>query len=100
VNAGLRLPTSFDLGYPAYGGGPFERHGPTTVPLVAAFLVVAALDCMARWFLWGSHSWAAVLGLALVPVGAVFWWGFALPYPPLIALVRSLLILVGWRVLR
>jgi hypothetical protein len=99
VLAGHGIPTVF--GYPAYGRGPFERHAiPTTVPLLIGFLVVCTLECVAAWYLWSGHKPAAVLALALVPVGAVFWWGFALPFPPLFALARTLLILVSWRALR
>jgi hypothetical protein len=45
----------------------------------------------ARW-LWRGRRRGAVLALGLVPVGAVFWWGFALPYPPMAALARTVLI--------
>ncbi len=44
-----------------------------------------------------SGAWMA---LALVPIGAVFWWGFALPIPPLVAVVRTILLVVYWRSLR
>jgi hypothetical protein len=27
--------------------------------------------------------------------GALFWWGFALPLPPIFALVRTILIVLG-----
>ena len=37
--------TAVVLGYPTFGGGPFERHGiPTSIPLVSAFLAVCLLD--------------------------------------------------------
>ncbi|MEA2647027.1 MAG: hypothetical protein QOE92_2110 [Chloroflexota bacterium] len=86
------------MGFPAYGGGPFESHGiQTTVPLVVAFLVVCVLEGVAGWLLWGGHREGAILAFALLPFGALFWWGFALPIPPLFAIVRSLLILLDWR---
>lgn len=38
------------LGFPAYGGGPFEDVGVTTsVPLLGAFLGVCVLECVAGW---------------------------------------------------
>jgi hypothetical protein len=40
-----------------------------------------------------------MLSLALVPVGGLFWWGFALPFGPLLALARTVLIVAGWRML-
>jgi hypothetical protein len=89
------------LGFPAYGGGPFERHGiRTTGPLLVAFMVVCALECVAGWLVWTGEKRGAVLAAALLPLGGVFWWGFALPFGPLFAVVRTVLIIVGWRVLR
>ena len=89
------------LGFPAYGRGPFERVGiPTTVPLLAAFLLVCILEAVAGVLLWGGHRSGAMLAFVLVPVGGVFWWGFALPIPPLVALVWSLLIVLNWQALR
>ena len=40
------------LGFPTYGGGPFERIGiRTTVPLLLAFLVVCGLEVVTGWLL-------------------------------------------------
>lgn len=89
------------MGFPAFGEGPFERHGiPTTVPLLAGFMFVCILEGVAGWSLWGGHRFGAILALALLPAGAVFWWGFALPIPPILAVVRTILILLAWRSLR
>ena len=89
------------LGFRAYGGGPFERMGVhTTVALLVAFLVVCALEGLAGHLLWSERKVGAVLALALLPVGTVFWWGFALPIPPIAAAVRTILILLAWRHLR
>ncbi|HZN71907.1 MAG TPA: hypothetical protein VFC00_09545 [Micromonosporaceae bacterium] len=38
-----------------------------------------------------------MLALALLPFGAVFWWGFALPFGPVLAVARTILILISWR---
>ena len=89
------------FGFPAYGGGVFERFGiTTTVPLLCGFLVVCALEGVAGWLLWGGYRSGAVLALALLPVGAVFWVGFSLPIAPIVALVRTALILLNWNALR
>ena len=89
------------MGFPAYGRGPFERVGiSTTVPLLAAFLLVCILEAVAGALLWGGHKSGAVLALVLLPVGGVFWWGFALPIPPIFALVWTILILSGWQTLQ
>jgi len=89
------------MGFKAYGGGPFERHGlPTTVWLLAAFLLVCVTECVAGWLLWGGHRSGAALALALVPFAGVFWWGFALPFGPVFAVPEIALILLNWRSLR
>jgi hypothetical protein len=93
------------MGFRAYGGGPFERAGiHTTVALLVAFLLVGILEGVAGWLLWGDRKAGtdagAILALALFPVGAVFWWGFALPIPPILAVVRTILILLSWRGLK
>ncbi len=86
------------MGFPAYGRGPFEAHGlKSTVPLQAGFLVVCVLEGVAGWPLWGGHRSGAILAIAVLPFGAVYWWGFALPIPPLFALVRTVLIIAGWQ---
>ena len=69
------------MGFPAYGKGPFERVGiQTTVPLISAFLLVCILEGVAGWLLWSGSKVGAILALALFPIGAIFWWGFALPF--------------------
>jgi hypothetical protein len=96
---GRDIPTV--MGLPAYGRGPFERLGvPTTVPLLAGFLLVCTLEGMAGALLWRGSKVGAILGLALLLAGAIFWWGFALPFGPIFALVRTILIVFGWRSLR
>lgn len=88
------------MGFPAYGRGPFERVGiTTTVPLLAAFLLVCILEAVAGYLLWSGHKSGAILALALLPLGGLFWWGFALPIPPVFAFVWTVLILVSWRAL-
>jgi hypothetical protein len=91
----------FVMGFPAYGRGPFERVGiSTTVPLLAAFLLVCILEAVAGVLLWGGHKSGAILALVLLPVGGIFWWGFALPIPPIFGLVWTILILLNWQALR
>jgi hypothetical protein len=86
------------LGFKAYGGGPFERIGiSTTVPLLTLFLLVCLLEGAAGWLLWEGRRSGALLALALLPAGAWFWWGFALPWPALLALIRTVLIALSWR---
>ena len=96
---GRDIPTV--MGLPAYGRGPFERVGiRTTVPLLAGFLLVCILESVAGLLVWGGSKVGAILALALLPAGAIFWWGFALPFGPFFALLRTLLILLSWPNLR
>jgi len=97
--AGRDIP--YVMGFPAYGRGPFERAGlPTTVPLLVIFLLVCILEAVAGVLLWGGYKSGAILALVLLPVGAVFWWGFALPIPPVFALIWTVLILLNWSALQ
>ena len=89
------------LGFPTYGGGPFEHIGiHTTVPLLALFLLVCAAEVAAGWLLWQRRRAGAVLALALLPVEFAFWIGFALPVGPPVGLARTVLVLLGWPSLR
>lgn len=88
------------MGFPTYGVGPFERFGmPTTVPLMTAFLLVCVLECVAGWMLWSGARSGAVLALALLPIEGFFWYGFALPFGPIAAIARTVLIFLAWSAL-
>lgn len=78
-----------------YGLGP-----DALVPLFVALTVLGLLEAAAGALLWAGDRRGAILGLALLPAGAIFWWGFGLPLPPLGALARTVLILANWGALR
>ncbi len=85
------------LGFPAYGGGGFERHGlQTTVPLLVGFLLVCVLEAIAGYLLWGGFRSGGILAIVLLAPGALFWWGFDLPYPPIAAAIQTILLILGW----
>jgi len=82
------------MGFPTYGEGPFERAGiETSVPLLSAFVTVCAAECVAGGLLWRNRRSGALLSFALLPVELMFWTGFALPFPPVAAAVRTASIL-------
>ena len=85
------------MGFPTYGEGPFERAGiKTSVPLLSAFVAVCTAECVAGGLLWRSRRSGAVPSLALLPAEFVFWIGFALPFPPVGAAVRTWSVLRNW----
>ena len=90
------LPTFFDL-FPMYGGPWFERLSREQfTALLVAFLLVEAAVAGSALPLWRGRRSGAVANLALLPVEAVFWLGFALPIPWVVGAARVALIAAGW----
>jgi hypothetical protein len=84
------------LGFPTYGGGPFERIGvTTTVPLMAGFLAVCVAEVVVGILIWRDSPSATALSLALLPFELVFWVGFALPVGPVLGVARTVLVLLA-----
>jgi hypothetical protein len=80
-----------------YMGGPFESVGVETfVILLAGFQLVCGLEALAGWLIWNGHRPGGLLGLALLPAAAIFWYGFALPIPPILALARATILVANW----
>lgn len=95
-----RLPTFLGM-FPMYGGGAFDRWTPEAFAVIlAAFTAVSAVELFAAVLLWQGEGLGGVLTLALLPVEVLFWFGFALPLPPLNALARLALLWAGWSSLR
>ena len=91
------LPRFLDS-FAMYGGpwsDPFEQG--TIVLLLTGFLVVTLAAAWAAWLVWNGSRLGGVLGLALLPVEAAFWYGFALPLPWLLGLTRAVLLIAAWR---
>jgi hypothetical protein len=65
--------------------------------LLTAFLVVALAVAWAAWLLWTGSRVGGVLALALLPVEAVFWIGFALPIRWILGIARVILVVLAWR---
>ena len=95
-----RLPWFLDL-FPMYGG-PWSKTGRWSwfAWLLVAFFVLTLVAVIAGVLLWRGRRAGAMLTFALIPVEAIFWWGFALPIPPLLGVVRGALTAVAWRRLR
>lgn len=83
------------LGFPTYGGGPFERWGlPSSVPLLAGFVLVCAAEVLLGVMILADVPGARLLALALLPFEIVYWIGFALPLGPPLGLARTVLLLL------
>jgi hypothetical protein len=92
-----RLPTFINL-FEMYGGPWFLRVEPRTfVGLLGAFSVACALNAWSGWLLWRGRKAGAVLNLSLLSIEAIFWLGFALPFPWLCGAARVVLVVASWR---
>ena len=92
-----RLPSLWGL-FDMYGGSwsfRFTDNHVVALLLVYFGLVLAAV--FSGWLLWQMRKAGAVLNLALLPVEAVFWVGFALPIPWLFGIARVALVALSWR---
>lgn len=69
----------------------------TFVVLLLAFLGINAVAAWSGWLIWRGRRSGAVLNLALLPVEAIFWVGFALPIPWLCGAVRAGLLAAAWK---
>jgi hypothetical protein len=95
-----QLPWLFDA-FPMYGGPWYDSGQPERFAAqLGAFLVVLLFVSWGGWLLWGGRRAGAVLAVATIPLEALFWYGFALPFPPLLALPRVALVIAAWPQLR
>ena len=94
------LPSFMGL-FPMYGGGPLDRFSPEIFAVfLGLFTALCALEAYAGWLLWNGEPVGARMTLVLLPIEVAFWVGFAVPIPPLIAIVRLGLLAAGWSALR
>ncbi len=95
---GKKIPYVF--GFPAYGGGGFERHGlVTSIPLLIGFLMLCLIEGYSGCLLWNANKTGGIIALILLIPGTIYWWGFDLPYPPIAAIIRTVLIVINWSLL-
>lgn len=93
------LPTMLGL-FPMYGGPWDGLEGGTFVALLMGFLAVTLLAAWAAQSVLEGSPVGATLGLAILPVEALFWFGFALPLPWLIGIARAALLYSAWKSLQ
>jgi hypothetical protein len=81
-------------------GGPFESLGLDALIVAGMiYVVVSALKILAAYWLWRSRKDGAVLGLILLGISPIFWYGFALPLGPLLGIAKFILLMLVWRAL-
>lgn len=95
-----KLPWFLNL-FPMYGG-PWSASMST--PQLAAtlwvFAAVSLLSAFGGWLLWSGQRSGAILSLAILPIEAVFWYGYALPIPVVLAVVRMGFVIAAWTALK
>jgi hypothetical protein len=88
------------MGIKLLGGGAFEKLGIETVILAGIiFSVISVLKLLSAFWLWNFRLDGAVLELILLGISAIFWYGFELPFGPLLGLTQIVLILLTWNTL-
>jgi hypothetical protein len=84
------------MGFPTYGGGPFEGIGfATSVPLLLAFVLVCLAEVIVGVTLLTNAPYAETFAYALLPFELVFWIGFALPFGPPLGIARTVLLFLS-----
>lgn len=84
------------MGFPTYGGGPFENWGiPTSVLLTSGFIAVCAAEVVVGFLLWTGKTIGLWMALALLPFEFFYWIGFALPFGPIFGVIRTVLVIVA-----
>jgi len=79
------------------GGGPFEPLGINAMIVAGIlYIVVSTMKILAAYWLWHSRMDGAVLGLLLLGLSAIFWYGFALPLGPLLGILEVVFLALAW----
>ena len=92
-----RLPSFFGL-FDMYDGRWASRLKPEQfAALLTAFLVLTGAAAWSARGVWRGRRVGAMVNLALIPLEAIFWVGFALPIPWAVGVARVALLAAGWR---
>lgn len=84
----------FDMYGGPWAGSPIDN---SFIALLLAFLALTLVAAWSGWLLWQKRRIGGVIHLAVLPIEAAFWFGFALPIPWLIGAVRVALLASAWR---
>ena len=81
------------LGFPTYGGGPFERWGvPTSVALLVGFVLVCAAELVLGAMILADAPGTRAVAILLLPFELADWVGFAQPLGPPRGIARTVLL--------
>lgn len=84
------------MGFPTYGGGPFEAIGlATSVPLLIGFVLVCLVEVVVGVMLLLNVPHAATVSYLLLPFEFALWIGFALPFGPPLGMARTILLVLA-----
>jgi hypothetical protein len=77
--------------------GPFEALSMDAFIVAGLiFVAISGLKFLATYWLWSLRLDGAILQLILLGVSAIFWYGFAVPYGPLLGIPQAILIAFAW----
>ncbi len=77
--------------------GPFESLGMDAFIVAGiVYMVVSALKILAGYWLSNARLDGAVLGVILIGLSAIFWYGFELPIGPLLGFAEVVLLAIVW----
>ncbi len=91
-----RLPSFFGLFDMMAGPWSQRQSADRFTASLGAFVAVTALVAYSGWLMWRERRGGRAMNLALIPIEAVFWLGFALPIPWLLGAARTLLVVASW----
>jgi hypothetical protein len=78
--------------------GPFEALGMDAFIVSGlVFVALSGLKFLSAYWLWNLRPDGAVLQLILLGLSSVFWYGFAVPYGPLLGVPQLILIALLWK---
>jgi hypothetical protein len=90
-----RLPSFFGLFDMMAGPWSERQSADRFTASLGAFVAVSAVGAYSGALMWRERRGGRAMNLALLPVEAVFWTGFALPIPWLLGAARAGLVLAS-----
>ena len=78
--------------------GPFEALGiDAMIAAGLSFVMIGGLKLLAAHWVWNLRMDGAILELILLGISIPFWYGFALPFGPIIGLAEVVLLALTWK---